>query len=623
MHSLSRLAKPALQATQTQARVLNYAVKSSLRAFSSGADDASGEQAGQAVVEETAAQVYARPEPDVPLYKSYKTHVVKNTAPGKPGKSKLETRYEKDPLYSLFKQLSESDKLAQDHLRTSKLPGTPNVQSIWHKQYYRDEQGNVTTPERFKNLDLEGLDKALQKADHYFFANNVPPHIMAWDDEGFQDTHTNRSEFAAADEGEDRFMDENEADFDDNLTEDLAKVLRDDLMIKDADAAAQQLAENEYARLKMEKETGKYTIDSWNEHKYEDLDVLTLERLRLGPETENHYNEHSATKYDIEPGVEELTTARERRAEFWAKFHSKFDFAMLADQGTCRVTRATGRVMSNYACVILGNRQGTFAFGRGRGDNPETALRRAYYACPKNMLYVPLHEKRTLFQPVVAKFKKTIVIAKPQPREFGLYCPPHFTDLLESMGLEDGTFKILGSRQRWNTYLALFEVFKAQVSYRELAMRRGVHVDTLYDPQVKLPPKPSRTELAQLERDATAAFKKAVHATIQNKRLLETETFRALRPHVELRDSFHMRWNKHLDAKKVPLAMRRYPPFSEFMDATMHLMHNRHTGTLDDAEQYPGLSQTLQEEEDEDFEPDALDTQNEAGVLRDMQSSLL
>lgn len=39
----------------------------------------------------------------------------------------------------------------------------------------------------YKNVDLAGLDKALQKADHYFFGDNIPPHLMVYDDEAADD----------------------------------------------------------------------------------------------------------------------------------------------------------------------------------------------------------------------------------------------------------------------------------------------------------------------------------------------------------------------------------------------------------------------------------------------------
>ncbi len=445
---------------------------------------------------------------------------------------------------------------------------------------------------RYKNVDLAGLDKALQKADHYFFGANVPPHLMVMDDPDEDKWYNPDGSVRPVQLNTPRdLLAESKLikdGFDEEAVEDLETVLSSKVF-NSRDGVVKQL-QHIYAEAAADARG-----DNGPGANHTVQRPLDLERFRGAPDfvprepgTEADYIT------DEQREISRAMTLKERRVEFWGKFQEQMTFIETAVTGSVRVTRATGRVRSSYVVTIMGNEKGVVCYGRGKGATSELAMRRSIYAAPRNMMYVPLHEKRTIFIPCVGKFKRTMVFAKPMPREFGLHVPPHLYDLVEALGIQDISIKVMGSRNRYNVLQAFMEVLKQQVSYRELAMRRGMHYETMMDPFHKNPPPPTKAELAEIEKDASEQFAKAVEATIRNRDLVQVPPYEEFEPVLELREEFKQSWQRHLDTKGVPPALQRFPPFSEYLD-TLKALENGEEDLL-------GVADDPMFEEDEDLE---------------------
>lgn len=273
------------------------------------------------------------------------------------------------------------------------------------------------------------------------------------------------------------------------------------------------------------------------------------------------------TEQQLDPSNIDQFTARERRLEFWGKFIQQMTYFLCYTEGVNQCTKASGRINSFYVVSVMCNEKGVLAWGRGKAATRDRALTRAMFVSPRNMMYVPLFENRTLFKSAVVRFKRTTLVAHPRPRGFGLNVPDGMLKLLYTLGFRDMTIKVHGARKDFNVLMALLKVFEMQESYRETAMRRGVHYETFMNPFYKNPPKPTRMELDKMEKDASEKFDHAVREVLYNRDLLKTDTFREMEQHVTQRDEWKEKWTEFMDAQNVPRPLQRYPPFSEFLDA--------------------------------------------------------
>ena len=374
------------------------------------------------------------------------------------------------------------------------------------------------TTNRFKDIDLERFSKFMEKADHYFFANNVHPRLQT---------------FMPFEQPTDTAVDGFFKSSDSN--EEVSKVAR----LRDA----------------FDREMKKYEAFDASQTLYPNDPVAVTQTT-----SDNAPDAQNAEQMRV------FLTAQQRRAEFWTKFAGMMRFTDAMYDQIVRCTVSTGRVMSHCSLVIMGNKNGVITFGRGKGPNAAMATRRAIFKCRRNVLFVPMHEHRTPFQNVMAKWKCTRVLVKPQGRGFGLHASPAYYTLLEAVGFEDATVRRIGANNIWNGVRAFMEAMRMQRSFRELALARGAHFQIMMNPFFKNPPAPTAAEMRDLEKDAATAFSEAIQDVVRNRDLLVTPAYTQLQPYFEKKAEFASTMDKIFDAKQVPESMRFYPPFTQFLD---------------------------------------------------------
>jgi small subunit ribosomal protein S5 len=374
-------------------------------------------------------------------------------------------------------------------------------------------------PHSFKDIDLDRMAKFLEKADHYYFMQNISPKLHV---------------FAPAERPGDSVVD-NFFKTDSSVTEEKDKV--------------------ESLRRAFEREMKKTEALDASPVNYPDDPLVVGSNLPA----------QTVDRMDLER-MTTMLTAQQRRAEFWTKFSGMMTFIDTMFETVVRVTRATGRVDSWCSLVVMGNRNGVITFGRGKGPTPYYSMRRSIYKCRRNVTFVPMLEHRTFFQAVVAKWKRTKVLVKPQPRGFGLHASPPFFSMLEAAGFEDATIRRTGSNCPWNGVRAFFDCIRMQRSYRELALARGAHFQVMMDPFFKNPPVPTPAELRELEKDAAAAFTEAIQDVVRSRDLLATPAYAPLKVYFDKKPEFEAKMTEIFDAKRVPESMRMFPPFTQFLD---------------------------------------------------------
>ena len=119
-----------------------------------------------------------------------------------------------------------------------------------------------------------------------------------------------------------------------------------------------------------------------------------------------------------------------------------------------RVSKKTagGNHVTFSALVAVGDTRGKVGIGIGRAQEVPSAIQKGMSYAKKHMITVPLF-KSTIAHRVQVKHKAAVVLIKPAPLGTGLKVGSVVRIILELVGVQDASGKILGSRnQVVNTY---------------------------------------------------------------------------------------------------------------------------------------------------------------------------
>ncbi len=126
-----------------------------------------------------------------------------------------------------------------------------------------------------------------------------------------------------------------------------------------------------------------------------------------------------------------------------------------------RVVKKTtgGNKVTFSALVVMGDRKGKVGIGLGNSAEVPAAIKKAMSTARKNMIVVPLF-KSSIPHMVLIKYKASKILLKPAPLGTGLKIGSVARSILELVGVENASGKVLRSRnQIANTY-AVIEALK-------------------------------------------------------------------------------------------------------------------------------------------------------------------
>ena len=143
-----------------------------------------------------------------------------------------------------------------------------------------------------------------------------------------------------------------------------------------------------------------------------------------------------------------------------AREKSEFDQRVLEVRRTARVVRG-GRRFSFRATVVVGNRNGKVGIGLGKGADVSSAVEKAAFRARKNIIPVPLDDRKTIPHEIDAKFSSAHVLLKPAAQGRGLVVGGPIRVIADLAGIKNLTSKILGRTvNKLNNARATIEALK-------------------------------------------------------------------------------------------------------------------------------------------------------------------
>lgn len=139
---------------------------------------------------------------------------------------------------------------------------------------------------------------------------------------------------------------------------------------------------------------------------------------------------------------------------------SEFDEKVLEVRRVTRVV-AGGKRFSFRATIVIGDRRGRVAIGIAKGLDVSAAVQKAKHQAMKNIVFVPLKDKRTIIYDVDAKYSAARVRLKPARSGNGLIAGGSCRAVLELAGVKDISAKILGrTTNKLTNAMATLEALK-------------------------------------------------------------------------------------------------------------------------------------------------------------------
>lgn len=138
-----------------------------------------------------------------------------------------------------------------------------------------------------------------------------------------------------------------------------------------------------------------------------------------------------------------MAQPRERRQHRTPREKSEFDQAVLDIRRTARVV-AGGRRFSFRATIVVGNRNGKVGVGIGKGPDVSTAIEKGVFQAKKDIILVPITDKKTIPHLVTGKVSASHVLLKPAREGQGLVAGGPVRAIADLAGVKNITAKILG-----------------------------------------------------------------------------------------------------------------------------------------------------------------------------------
>lgn len=127
-----------------------------------------------------------------------------------------------------------------------------------------------------------------------------------------------------------------------------------------------------------------------------------------------------------------------------------------------RVTKVVkgGRRFSFAALVVIGDKNGTVGYGKGKAGEVPEAIGKASRSAKKAAGSVALKESRTIPHEVIGKFGAAKVIMRPAAPGTGVIAGGAVRAVLESVGVKDILTKCVGTRNPHNAVRATLDGLK-------------------------------------------------------------------------------------------------------------------------------------------------------------------
>ncbi len=140
-----------------------------------------------------------------------------------------------------------------------------------------------------------------------------------------------------------------------------------------------------------------------------------------------------------------------------------------------------GRRFSFNAIVVVGDGAGVCGHGLGKANEVSDAIQKGFENAKKNLIKVPLTKAGSIHHPVVGKAGAGKVLLRPASEGTGVIAGGAVKNLLDVAGVHNILSKSQGSSNPHNMVKAAFEALKNLTDPVEVAQRRGVSVNKVFE----------------------------------------------------------------------------------------------------------------------------------------------
>ncbi len=147
-----------------------------------------------------------------------------------------------------------------------------------------------------------------------------------------------------------------------------------------------------------------------------------------------------------------------------------------------RVTKVVkgGRILGFAALTVVGDGDGRIGMGKGKAREVPLAVQKAMDQARRNMLKVSL-KNGTVHHNVTGEHGAAKVLLAPAPAGTGIIAGGPMRAVLEVMGINDIVAKSLVSSNPYNMVRATFDALAKATTPAEVAAKRGLNVEQLFN----------------------------------------------------------------------------------------------------------------------------------------------
>ncbi|MCH1552282.1 30S ribosomal protein S5 [Balneolaceae bacterium] len=140
-----------------------------------------------------------------------------------------------------------------------------------------------------------------------------------------------------------------------------------------------------------------------------------------------------------------------------------------------------GRRFSFNAIVVVGDGNGVVGHGLGKANEVSDAIQKGFDNAKKNLIRVPLTKSGSIYHQVVGKAGAGTVLLRPASEGTGVIAGGAVKNLLDVAGVHNILSKSQGSSNPHNMVKAAFQALKDLTDPVEVAQRRGITMNKVFE----------------------------------------------------------------------------------------------------------------------------------------------